>query len=114
MFGKGPLAILFQVLLRAETEIRLALSQQPLRMFAIDFQPIGLSIGTVCAANIGTFVPIEPQPFQILEQRSLETRFTALNVGVLDAQHHRAALLPRKEPVEQRGTGIADVQMSGG
>ena len=43
-----------------------------------------------------------------------EAGFAALEVGVFDAQdHERAALLAREQPVEERGAGIADVQMPG-
>ena len=37
----------------------------------------------------------------------------ALNVGVLDAQNERAAEMAGKQPVEQRGTGAAYVQIPG-
>jgi hypothetical protein len=37
----------------------------------------------------------------------------ALAVGVLDAQQHLAAGVPRKEPVEQRRARATDVQVAG-
>ena len=38
----------------------------------------------------------------------------SLGVGVFDAQHERAAVPARVEPVEERSAGAADVQVTGG
>ena len=38
----------------------------------------------------------------------------ALQVGVLDAQDERAAVLARVGPGKQRGAGAADMQVAGG
>ena len=81
-------AIALQFLLRAEAQIRLALAQQPLRMLAINRQPVALAIRRIRAADIRPFVPIQPQPLQVLEQLRLEARLAALHVGVFDAQDH--------------------------
>jgi hypothetical protein len=43
-----------------------------------------------------------------------EAGFAAVYVSVLDAEHHRPALLPRKKPVEESGASITNVEMSGG
>ena len=107
-------ALALQVLLRAETEIGLALSQQPFRMLAIEIEAIALTVGSVRPADIGAFIPVESHPLQVFEQLSFEALFAALDVGVLDAQHHHSALLAGEEPVEERGAGVADVQVAGG
>src|SRR5271157_3348300 len=107
-------ALPLQFFLRAETEICFALSQQPLGMFAIEIETIALTIRRVRSADIGTFIPIEAEPLQVFDKLSFEAFFAALDVGVLDAQDHGAAPLPGEQPVEKRGAGVADVQMSRG
>src|SRR5271157_668250 len=107
-------ALPLQFFLRAETEICFALTQQPLGMFAIEIATIALTIRRVRSADKGTFIPIEAEPLQVFQKLSFEALFAALDVGVLDAQDHDAALLPCEQPVEKRGAGVANVQLSRG
>ena len=66
------------------------------------------------ATDVRAFIPIEPQPLQVVAKLVLVALLTARDVGVFDTQHHDAALLARKQPVEQRGTGVTDVELAGG
>src|SRR5271157_1037280 len=100
--------------LRAETEICFALTQQPPGMFAIEIEAIALTIRRVRSADIGTFIPIDAEPLQVFQKLSFEALFAALDIGILDAQDHDAALLPCEQPVEKRGAGVANVQLSRG
>jgi hypothetical protein len=59
-------------------------------------------------------VPIEPEPFQAIENGRDRRLGRSLAVGVLDAQQHLAAVLPGVEPVEQRGAAAPDVEKAGG
>ena len=104
----------FQFVLRAEAGVSLALAHQPLRMLAIEVEPIALPVGNMRTTDIRSFVPVNAQPLQVFEELRFVAAFTALQVGVLDAQDHGAASLARKEPVIQGGSGIADMQLSGG
>ena len=92
MLGHCPLAFFLQVFFGAETQVGFAFVQQAFGVFAVDRQPVGLAIRTVRSANIGAFVPIEAQPFQIADELVFEASFAALDVGILDAQHHDSAL----------------------
>ena len=83
-------------------------------MLAIELQAIALAIRRVRPADVGTLVPVKAQPLQIVEQLVFKARLAALHIGVFNAQHHDAARLAGEEPVEQRGTGVADMQMSRG
>src|SRR5271157_134931 len=103
-----------QFFLRTETEICFAFTQQPLGMFAIEIETLALTIWRVRSADVRAFVPVKAEPLQVFQKLSFETLFAALDVGVLDAQDHDAALLPREQPVEKRGAGVANVQMSRG
>jgi hypothetical protein len=67
----------------------------------------------VRSADFGTLVPLEPQPAQALENSADHLGRRALEIGVFDAQHERAAVPPGEEIVEQRGTRAADVQVAG-
>src|SRR5579884_439639 len=81
MFSEGALAILFEILRRAKTEIGFALGQQTLGMLTINFEAIGLPVRTVGAADIRPFVPIEAKPLQVIEQLTFKTRVAAVKIG---------------------------------
>ena len=83
-------------------------------MLAVNLQTVGLAIGGVRSAQVGPFVPVKAQPFEVGDKLIFKAGFAAFDVGVFDAQHHSAALLPGEKPVEQRGTRIANVKMPGG
>ena len=59
-------------------------------------------------------VPIEPEPFQPVQNRRNRRLGGTLAVGILDPQQHLAASLLGIEPVEQRGPGAPDMEEAGG
>src|SRR2546430_83807 len=61
-----------------------------------------------------SLIPIHAQPFQAVDNALDEFRLVTLGVGVLDAQDHHPAVMPRKEPVEQGRAGSTDMQIAGG
>ena len=107
------LSLPLQFFLRTKAEISFALAQQPLGLLAIELETIALTIGGMRTTDVRTFIPIEAKPLQVFEKLALKALLAALDVRVLDAQDHDATLLPREEPVEQRGAGVTNVQMSG-
>ena len=58
-------------------------------------------------------VPIEPEPFEPVENRVHRCLRRALAVGVLDAQQERAAEALGVEPVEQSRARASDMQEAG-
>src|SRR5205085_306799 len=112
--GQRRLAIGVQLRDRAETVVRVAGRQQLLRVRLVEMQALGLPVRTARSADIGAFVPVEPEPAQIAEDARLGLARRALDVGVLDPEDEGAAVTPREEPVEQRRAGVADVQVPGG
>ena len=58
-------------------------------------------------------VPVEPEPFEPVENRVDRRLRRAFAVGVLDAQQERAAEMLGVEPVEQRRPRAADMQEAG-
>src|SRR5579864_7301232 len=112
MLRRSPFPLALQIFFGAETQISLVLGKQSLCVLAINRQPVGLPIWPKLPADIRPFIPIEPKPLQICDQLAFKACLAAVHVGVFDAEHHRSALLPRKQPVEQSGARIADVKMS--
>ena len=76
-------------------------------------EPLRLEIRRVRAADVGPFVPVEPQPAQAVDDAGDHLPRRSLGVGVLDAQHEGAAVPPREQPVEQRRARAADVKVAG-
>ena len=102
-----------QPLLRAVAEVRVAVRQKAFGRGLVAIEPLGLEIRPVRSADLGTLVPLEPQPAQALENSADHLRRRTLEVGVFDAQDERAAVPPGEEIVEKRGTRAADVQVAG-
>src|SRR5262245_14379412 len=77
-------------------------------------QPFGLAIGTVSSADVGTLVPVETEPAEIVEDRRFRVSRRSLCVGVLNPEdERRIPLTAGEEPVEQRRACIADVKVPG-
>ena len=111
--GALRLAHLLQPLGRAEAAEGMALVQQFLAIGLIHVLAVGLAVGTVGAADIRAFRPFEAAPFQRVQHLLLEFRRRARGVRVLDAQDEGAVVLFRKEVVEQRDIGGADMRLAG-
>src|SRR6185437_4628307 len=60
------------------------------------------------------FVPVEAEPVEPVEDRARGLIRAARLVRVLDAQEELAAVLAGVEPVEERGAGAADVEVTSG
>ena len=111
--SESRLAILLELRRRAEAVVRVTAVQQLVRVGRVEMQPLGLAIRSVHAADIRAFVPVEPEPAQILEDARLGLARRSLGVGVLDAQDERAILAMREQPVEERRPRVADVELTG-
>ena len=82
-------------------------------MLPVDFQTVGLAIGSVRPTDVGAFVPIQAEPLEIGDELIFKAGFAAFDVSVFDPQHHSAALPPGKKPVEQRRARVAHVELPG-
>src|SRR5438132_8533379 len=88
-----------------------------LKLFQIALVKIGaltLQIGSEIAADVRAFVPLQAQPLQSLINGGHRFLGVSLDIRVFDAQHEFPAVMPRKQPVEQRGARPANVQVAGG
>ena len=99
-------AALLQFRLGAEAIVGMSGSQQLRGALAIHFHTLGLVVGTL--------IPIEAEPAHALQDAVNHLRGRALEIGVLNAQDERAAMMAGEQPVEQRGARAAHVQVSGG
>ena len=66
------------------------------------------------SADVGPFVPIEPEPAQTVENPGDHVGRRAFGVGVFDSQNEGAAGAACVQPVEERRAGAADVEVAGG
>ncbi|CCH71629.1 hypothetical protein BN11_100019 [Nostocoides australiense Ben110] len=105
---------LLQPLGRAPAVVGLALPEQLLDIRLVCREALGLPVGPDRSADVGAFVPGQPQPVQGVEDLLLAVVAEAGAVGVLDPQDELAALLAREGEVEQGHIGGADVRVPRG
>ena len=98
-----------------------AAREQGLDAALVIFFPLGLEIRAAIAlagaggvACYGTFIPIESEPAQAVEDDVHGFLAVPRGVSVFDAQNERAAGVAGVKPVEQRSARAADVQVTGG
>ena len=51
--------------------VRGAPVQQSLRILPVQVEPFGLAVGTHGTTLVGTLIPVNPQPAEILQDRTL-------------------------------------------
>src|SRR3546814_17506548 len=54
------------------------------------------------------------EPAQIAPDRLDEPLLAALGIGIVDPKHEAPAVLPRPQPVVERGADVTDMQLPGG
>ena len=106
--------LLLEFRIGAKAQIRLALGQQALGILAINRNAIRLAVRRERSARVGTLIPIQAQPFQIIHELRFKARLTAFDISIFNAQNHRATGFAGVEPVDQRRPRISDVQLTGG
>ena len=109
----GRLALRSDLLRRPVVVVRVSSVHQLLGELAIPRQAFRLEVGTEVASHAGALVPVEPEPSHAVEDAVDHLGGRALDVGVLDAEDERAAVVPGEEPVEEGGAGAADVEVAG-
>ena len=100
---------LLQALRRAEAAVGVPARDQPLGVLAVERGPLALGVGPVRTALVRSFVPVEAEPREDVDDPFGRALDKPVAVGVLDAEQERARLafarcLPvGEEPVEERG-----------
>jgi hypothetical protein len=100
VFGFHSVSFSLQIFFSAETQIGFVFMKQAVSMFFVNIQAVGLTIRNEGAADVGAFVPIKTEPFQVGDELVFIAGLAAFDIGVLDAQYHGAAFLTRIEPIE--------------
>src|SRR5262245_40542464 len=65
-----------------------------------------------CGLHVRTFIPLEAEPFHGLENSASHLFARAFDIRILNPQDENAVVLSSVEPVEERGTCSADMQVS--
>ena len=108
----GGLAVGVELLLGAEAGIGLALVPELLGGLLVQVQALGLCVGAIVAAHLGTLVPVQAQPTHGAQDDLRVLVGGTGGVGVVDAQDERAAVCAGESPVIDSGAGAADVQLA--
>lgn len=80
----------------------------------VDGDAFALEVGAEVSAFFGAFIPIEAEPVQAVEDSLACFVGVSCFVGVFDAEDEGAAVFSCEEPVEERGSRAADVEVAGG
>jgi hypothetical protein len=112
--GELLLAKGFEPFRRAETFIDFSFTEQFFRIVTIEREALGLTIGTVLPFSIRPFLPEDPQPSEVLEDRLDGSIGRSLRIGIFDPQNECTSLLSGKEIVEEGGASISDMEKPGG
>ena len=83
-------------------------------VFFVNGIPLALAIRTVVSALVGTFIPIEAEPVQAVEDDLVRLGGVAFFIGILDAEDELAAVFAGEEPVEKGGASATDMKKAGG
>ncbi|MNM79284.1 hypothetical protein D3C81_912110 [compost metagenome] len=86
-FGDLLFPLLLKLFFRTVAAVSQTLVQQFLPILTIDIQSFGLAIRTVISANIYTLIPIDPQPFQVLQLAFFPTFNIALYIGIFNTNN---------------------------
>ncbi len=82
-------------------------------VLVVDLAALGLTVGTVGAANVGPFVVVNAKPVQAFDQFLLRAGDGALQVGIFDAQDEGPPSAAGEEEWVQRRPSRAEVHASG-
>ena len=82
--------------------------------FVVKLQSLRLIVWPERPANVGAFVPVQPQPGERLEQHLDRAFHVAVLVGILDANDEVAVIAPGEKPGEDRGSNVAYMCRPGG
>ena len=108
--GELLLFAFVEQLLRAEAGVGPTVGQQVLHGGFVEVGPLALAVGAVGAAHVGALVGPQAQPTEVVDDAGVVRARGAFEVGVLDAEHHGAAVVPGVQIVVEGGAGTAHVE----
>src|SRR6185312_8490075 len=110
--GARSLVALLDLCLGAVAGIRVPTGEQLVELLAVDPGALRLPIRSLRSADLRAFVPLEPEPSQIVEHPAERFLGDPRGVGVLDPQDEDPVVVTRPQPGEQRRPDVPDVQRS--
>ena len=113
MLAERYLPLCFQFFRGAEAAVSLALFEQLLRVPLIDIEALALTVGCIRTANLRALRPLQAEPAQVFDQLGFIANLAPLHISVFNPKHECSAIVAGKEPVVERGAGIAHVQHTG-
>ena len=108
----GSLALGVERFLRAEARVHRAALFELLQGSLVGVEALGLLVGAEITAHLGALVPIEAEPAHSAQNDLRVFLGGALGIGVLDAQHERAARGASKRPVVNSRAGATDMKLA--
>ncbi len=105
-------AFFFQFFFGAVAQVSQPFVEQFLPVDFINIETFGLAVRSVFSADIDAFVPIDAQPFHVFQLAFFAAGHVAFHVGILDANDEFAPLIASEQIIEQRRSGVADMQMA--
>src|SRR5260370_6360034 len=106
-------ALGLELLGRAEAFVGLALSEELDRVLLVEVDSVGLSIGGVRTAFVGSVVAVETEPVERFVYELFVLGTVALDIGVVDSEGERTLMLAGEQHVIQGGRGRAQVREPG-
>ncbi len=107
------LAHFLETLRRAVAVIGVSLCYQLIGSLTVHLNPLRLNVGSVAAADIRSFVPIQSKPLQTVYVDFDGTLYLTGDVSILDAEYETAGVVPGEKPGEQGSPDITDVRTAG-
>jgi hypothetical protein len=113
-FGELFLPDSLQPFRGAEALVDFSFLKELIRIVMVERKALGLAIGAIGSAPVGTFVPLDSQPMKIFNDL-IEGGFRrSLHVRILDPEDEGALMGSGKEVVVEGCSCISDVEKPGG
>ena len=105
---------LVELLGGVESNIGLSAVKQNLNIFFINFPSLGLSVGTILAAEGDTLVELYAEPSERFEYILLGTLDETVGIGIFETENKISTMLFGKQIIIQRSSYAANVQRACG
>jgi hypothetical protein len=113
-FGELFLPDSLQPFRGAEALIDFSFLNELIRIVMVERKALGLAIGAIGSAPVGTFVPLDSQPMKILNDSIEGGLRRSLCIRILDPEDEGALMGSGKEVVVYGCSCISDVEKAGG
>ncbi len=107
-------AVPVELFLRAVAGVGPVLVEETLDVRPVQAIALGLPVGSRVPSDLRAFVPVEPQPPEVAEDRCNASLGRPGGIRILEAKHERPALPAGEKPVEEGRAHVAEVKVAGG